>query len=181
MVLKRIVIIGGTGPQSRPVVRTLCESGQYEVVVVARNASVPGRAQRASSLSKLPNASLFDGQYTDEESVREAFKGAHGVFVNTDAFTLGKIPEVFLAMRMFELAVEMGVKHYMWGSADFILKSRDHGYGPTFTWGHVHGKARVSEWLLAQKEEGNAPLIDVLTTCPYINFTLSDMISFFDV
>jgi len=101
----------------------------------------------------------------DEDIVRKAFVGAYGAFVNTDGFTLGEKAEIFLGMRIFELAVEAGVEHYIWGALDNSL--RYGGYDPKFRCGHYDGKARVTEWLLAQKGSRTTP--SILTTGPYIN------------
>mmetsp|Transcript_54463 Transcript_54463/g.137531 ORF Transcript_54463/g.137531 Transcript_54463/m.137531 type:complete len:355 (+) Transcript_54463:54-1118(+) len=165
--LKRIVIIGGTGAQGAPIVQSLSESRRYEVVVMTRNA----RSRTAQSLANLPNVLLFEGQYTDEDIVRKAFVGAYGAFVNTDGHTLGEKAEIFVGMRIFELAVEAGIKHYIYSGLFNSLKYG--GYDPKFRCGHTDGKARVSEWLLAQQGSRTTP--SILTTGPYINMLQDGM------
>ena len=50
-------------------------------------------------------------------------KGVYGVFVNTDSWSVSEAQEVFLGMRIFELAKEVGtVRHYVWSGLDNIFK-----------------------------------------------------------
>jgi hypothetical protein len=66
-------------------------------------------------------------------------------------------------MRIFELAVESGVEHYIWSGLDSAL--RDSGYDEKLRCGHYEGKARVTEWMKAQPQKPMA--WSVLTTGPY--------------
>ena len=55
--------------------------------------------------------------------VLNALQGAWGAFVNTDSFTIGEQKEVFLGMRIFELAKQAKtVRHYVWSSLDYVGK-----------------------------------------------------------
>ena len=56
-----------------------------------------------------------------------AFKGVYGAWVNVDGFTVGEQKEIFLGMRIFELAKQLGtVKHYVWSSLDYASKVSTH-------------------------------------------------------
>ena len=55
--------------------------------------------------------------------VLKALQGAWGAFVNTDSFTIGEQKEVYLGMRIFELAKQAKtVRHYIWSSLDYVGK-----------------------------------------------------------
>ncbi|KZT56962.1 NAD(P)-binding protein [Calocera cornea HHB12733] len=159
--LPKIVVIGGTGAQGVPAVQALSETGKYQVVVLTRNKS----NEQAQALAALPRTSLFEGTYLKEDNVWELFKGAYGAFVNTDGFVIGEKAEIFWGMRIFEIAVAQGVKHYVWGNLYYLLKLG--GYDPKYRSGHMDGKARVAEWLLAQKLKHVT--VTIFTTCPYMN------------
>ncbi|KZT56957.1 NAD(P)-binding protein [Calocera cornea HHB12733] len=154
--LPKIVIIGGTGAQGAPVVQ-----GKYDVVVLTRSKST----EHAQELASLPNVSLFEGTYTNEPDIWALFEGAYGAFVNTDGFVIGEKAETFWGMRIFEIAVAQGVKHYVWASIHYFTKLG--GYDPKYRSGHMDGKGRVAEWLLAQKLKDVT--VTVFTTCGYAN------------
>ncbi|KZP00638.1 NAD(P)-binding protein [Calocera viscosa TUFC12733] len=157
--LPKIVVIGGTGAQGVPAVKALSETGKYEVVVLTRKAS----SEQAKALAALPRVSLFEGTYINEADVWALFKGAYGAFVNTDGFVIGEKAEIFWGMRIFEIAVAQGVKHYVWGNLYYLTKLG--GYDPKYRSGHMDAKNRVAEWLLAQKLKDVT--VSVFTTCAY--------------
>ncbi|EJU04873.1 NADP-binding protein [Dacryopinax primogenitus] len=159
--LPKIVVIGGTGAQGVPAVQALSESGRFEVVVLTRNKS----SESAQSLASLPHVSLFEGTYLKESDVWALFKDAYGAFVNTDGFVIGEKAEIFWGMRIFEIAVAQGVKHYVWGNLYYLTKLGH--YYPKYRSGHMDAKARVAEWLLAQKLPNIT--VTLFTTCPYAN------------
>ncbi|KZP00640.1 NAD(P)-binding protein [Calocera viscosa TUFC12733] len=157
--LPKIVVVGGTGAQGVPGVKALSETGKYEVVVLTRKAS----SEQAQALAALPRVTLFEGTYTNEADNWALFKGAYGAFVNTDGFVIGEKAEVFWGMRMFEIAVAQGVKHYVWAGVYYLTKLG--GFDPKYRSGHMDGKGRVTEWLLAQKLKDVT--VTVFTTCGY--------------
>ena len=64
------------------------------------------------------------GSIDNFPSVLAALQGAYGVYVNTDSFTIGQVKEVFVGMRIFELAKQAGtIKHYVWSSLDNVFKA----------------------------------------------------------
>ncbi|KZT56958.1 NAD(P)-binding protein [Calocera cornea HHB12733] len=159
--LPKIVIIGGTGAQGVPVVQALSDTGKYEVVVLTRNKS----SEQAQTIGSLPHVSLLEGTYTNEPDIWTVFKGAYGTFVNTDSHVIGEKAETFWGMRIFEIAVAQGVKHFVWGNIYYLTKLG--GYDPKYRSGHTDGKGRVAEWLLAQKLKDVT--VTVFTTCAYAN------------
>jgi hypothetical protein len=58
----------------------------------------------------------------DFASVSAAMQGAYGAFVNTDGFTVGESKETFAGMRIFELAKQAGLKHFVWSSTPYSIK-----------------------------------------------------------
>lgn len=47
----------------------------------------------------------------------------YGVWVNTDSFAVGEQHEVFLGMRIFEIAKQVKtLRHYVWSNLDYNLK-----------------------------------------------------------
>ena len=58
----------------------------------------------------------------DLKTVATAFRGVYGAFVNTDGFTVGEEAEIFHGMRIFELAKQADIRHYVWGNLDYALK-----------------------------------------------------------
>ncbi|KZP00639.1 NAD(P)-binding protein [Calocera viscosa TUFC12733] len=172
-ILPKVVVVGGTGAQGVPAVKALSETGKYEVVVLTplsetgkyevvvltRKAS----SEQAQALAALPRVTLLEGTYTNEADVWALFKGAYGAFVNTDGFVIGEKAEVFWGMRMFEIAVAQGVKHYVWGGVYYATKLG--GFDPKYRCGHMDSKGRVTEWLLAQKLKNVT--VSVFTTFAY--------------
>lgn len=67
-------------------------------------------------------------------------------------------------MRIFEIAIESGVKHYVWSALEDALALS--GYDESCRVGHYEGKSRVTEWMKAKPQ---APMKwSALTTGPYI-------------
>lgn len=65
------------------------------------------------------------GSFDDLAAVLAALQGVYGAWVNTDSFTVGEQKEVFLGIRIFELAKQVkNVRHYVWSSLDYVAKVR---------------------------------------------------------
>jgi hypothetical protein len=152
----KVLCIGGTGAQGRPVVQGLEQStmimerctdtatelikdGKYSVIILSRDANSP----EAVALTRAnPEVSIFVGSMFDEKALHDAFSGVDACFVNTNGFPIGEAKEVFWGIRIFEIAREMGVKHFVYSSLDYALKLG--GYDPKFRCGHLDGKGKVS-------------------------------------
>lgn len=72
-------------------------------------------------ISSIPKA--FLGSVKDLASVCSALQGVYGAFVNTDGFTIGEKEEVFAGLRIYEIAKQLGVKHYVWSNLDYVSKA----------------------------------------------------------
>jgi hypothetical protein len=103
------------------------------------------------------------------------FVGAYGAYVNTDGFTIGEKMEMYWGFRIFEIAAEHGVKHYVWGNLDYLTKKG--GYNPKYRCGHYDGKGRIAEWLLAQQKDNPSIVISILTSGPYMEMLYEGMLN----
>ena len=57
--------------------------------------------------------------------MKRALEGVYGAWVNVDGFTVGEQKEIYVGMRIFELARQTGtVRHYIWSSLDYAFKVR---------------------------------------------------------
>jgi hypothetical protein len=164
----KVFVIGGTGAQGIPVIKSLVSDQKYSCLVLTRDPN----SSRAQSLVKLPNVELLTGTFTDESALRTGFQKCAGAFVNIDGFNSGEKSEIFWAMRTYELALEEGVSFFVYGNLDYTLKKS--GYDPRFRSGHYDGKGRVGEWILFQNRDNSKRMkAAVFTTGPYIEMAIS--------
>jgi uncharacterized protein YbjT (DUF2867 family) len=172
--MSKVFIIGGTGAQGIPIIRDLVADGKYSVRVLTRDHLSP----RAKSLKALgDNVELVAGSFTNEQSLRDGYRGCDAAFVNIDGFNTGEKGEMYWAIRAYELAVEDGgIRFFVYGNLDFGYKLS--GYDPEFRTGHYDGKGRIGEWVLfqgaqAQKSSSSAMGVALFTTGPYIEMTIA--------
>jgi hypothetical protein len=177
MAVQKILVIGGTGAQGVPIVErelqqpfrcslydvtmsTDLVAHGYDVVVLTRDPS-SANAQKLSALGKV---SFVKGATDDETALRKAFSGVDYAFVNLNSWALGIKGEIFWGIRIFEIAVQSGVKHYVWSSLDnFFL---DTNYDDSLRVGHYYGKGNVEQWMRAIPQ---TPMRwSVICTSPYI-------------
>ncbi|RDX42253.1 NAD-P-binding protein [Lentinus brumalis] len=167
---KVILVIGGTGAQGLAVVDALLKTSAdgspspYSVRVLTRDTT----SSRAKQIAKK-GVEVVKGSVDDFTSVLAAMAGAYGVFVNTDSFTLGEEKEIFIGMRIFELAKQVGtLQHYVWSGSDYSTKKG--GYNPIYRCEHEDGKARVSDWMRAQPSvvSDNTMSWSILSTVVYM-------------
>ncbi|KAL9096013.1 MAG: hypothetical protein Q9165_001535 [Trypethelium subeluteriae] len=164
----KIFVVGGTGAQGMAVIRGLVNDGTYHVRVLTRDT----KSARAQELLKLGNVELVEGSWAGESDLRTGFRGCDGAFVNIDGFNAGEKTEMFWAIRAYELALEEGIKFFVYGNLDFVYKKS--GYNPEFRTGHYDGKGRIGEWILQQtKDNGPKMGAALFTTGPYIQMTIA--------
>jgi hypothetical protein len=164
----RIFIIGGTGAQGIPITRALVADNKYSVRVLSRDPSSP----RAKELLGLGNVSILEGTFADEAVLREGFRGCDGAFINIDGFNTGEKSEMYWAIRSYEIAIEEGIKFFVYGNLDYGFKKS--GYDSRFRTGHYDGKGRVGEWILFQNQVNRDRMgAAVFTSGPYIEMALS--------
>lgn len=125
----KIFIIGGTGAQGIPVITSLVSDRKYSVRVLTRDSTSP----RAKALLALGNVELVEGTFADETDLRNGYRGCDGAFVNIDGFNCGEKNETYWAIRAYELAIEEGIKFFVYGNLDYSLKKS--GYDRRFRTG----------------------------------------------
>ncbi|PNP44966.1 hypothetical protein TGAMA5MH_03381 [Trichoderma gamsii] len=127
--------------------------------------------RRAKELAALPGVELFKGSFANEVDLTNGFKGCDGAYVNIDGFNCGEKAEIFWGIRAYEIALDAGIKFYVWGNLDYTLKKAN--WDPKFRCGHYDGKGRVGEWILqhATPKMGVA----LFTTGPYIDMVLAPL------
>ncbi|KIV79141.1 hypothetical protein PV11_06721 [Exophiala sideris] len=163
-----IFVVGGTGAQGIPVIRGLVKDKKYKCRVLTRDVN----SARAKDLLALGNVELIEGSFASENDLRRGFRGCDGAFVNIDGFNCGEKTEIYWAIRSYELALEEGIKFYVYGNLDFVYKKS--GYDPKFRTGHYDGKGRIGEWVLAQNQVNSQRMgVAVFTTGPYIEMSIA--------
>jgi uncharacterized protein YbjT (DUF2867 family) len=132
----------------------------FQVRVLTRNLE----SDNSKTLSALANVSLVQGAPDNEDALRRAFAGVDYAFVNLNSWALGIKNEIYWGIRTFEIAVQSGVRHYIWSSLDnYFHETR---YDDALRVGHYYGKGHVEQWLSALPQTPTR--WSVLTTSPYI-------------
>ncbi len=126
---KIITVIGATGSQGKGVVNALVNEGSFKVRAITRNPqNYSGKADEA-----------VKADLTDINSLKEAFKGVHGVFVVTN-FWEGA-DEVAQGKTAIQAAKDAGVNHFIWSTLPDVEKISN----GKFDVPHFTGKAKVDE------------------------------------
>jgi hypothetical protein len=164
----KIFVIGGTGAQGIPVVRALVADKKYSVRLLSRDSA----SRRAADLLALDNVSVLEGSFADEAILRRGFRGCDAAFINIDGFNTGEKTETYWAIRSYEIAIEEGIKFFVYGNLDYGLKIS--AYDSRFRTGHYDGKGRVGEWILFQNQVNSDRMGAALfTSGPYIEMVIS--------
>lgn len=152
---KTILVIGGTGAQGSAVVKghifysiterylltyqiALAEDGKYDIRAITRSI----QSTEAKKLAELPNVTLFHGNPYDEADLQKAYKGVQLAFANTNGFAIGEKAEIYWGIRMYELAVQNRLEHFVWAGVDYGSKLG--GYDAKYRCGHLDGKNKVT-------------------------------------
>ena len=140
--------------------QALASGSKYTVRVLSRSAS----SKEAKELASIPGVTIFEGDSNDEPTLREAFKDVEFVFANTNGFVIGEKAEIYWGIRLYELAREFRVKHFVY--AGLYYASKLGNFNPKYRTGHLDGKAKVVEYLSAQP---TTPMAwSILTSCLYV-------------
>ncbi|KZT04509.1 NAD(P)-binding protein [Laetiporus sulphureus 93-53] len=167
---KLILVIGATGAQGLAVINKLlapCEDSSpspYAVRALTRNPD----SRRAKSL-QARGIECVKGRFDDFDAVAAALKGVYGAWINTDGFTVGEEKEVWCGIRIYELAKQAGVRHYVWSSLDYASKLGN--YNPLYKCEHYDGKGRVADFLKSQPSVVSDTDLSwtVVTSGPYMD------------
>lgn len=166
---KLVLVIGATGAQGIAVINALLAPASdgtpspYTIRALTRDTS----GHRAQALTNR-GVELIQGRFDDFAVVRTALSGCYGAWINTDGFTVGEKLEIFAGMRIFELAKQERICHYVWSSLDYSLK--EGGYSEDYKVDHYNGKARVAEWMQIQPSIVNDGDMSwsIVTSGPYM-------------
>ncbi|KAI7969240.1 hypothetical protein EIK77_002255 [Talaromyces pinophilus] len=165
--ISKIFVVGGTGAQGMPVISSLVRDQKYHVRVLTRSKTSP----RAENLASLGNVEFIEGTFASESNLRAGYRGCDGAFINIDGFNCGEKTETYWAIRAYELAIEEGIKFFVYGNLDFGYKKG--GYDPKFRCGHYDGKGRIAEWILFQNQSNQGRTkAAIFTSGPYIDMTI---------
>src|ERR1700747_3203299 len=166
----KIFVIGGTGAQGIPIIRALVANKKYSVRFLSRASA----SRRAKDLLALDNVSVLEGSFADEAILREGFRGCDGAFINIDGFNTGEKAETYWAIRSYEIAIEEGIKFFVYGNLDYGLKKA--GYDSRFRAGLYDGKGRVAEWIVFQNQVNLDRMgAAVFTSGAYIDMVISPL------
>lgn len=164
-----VFVIGGTGAQGIPIIKSLVADKKYHCRILTRDTTSP----RAQELLALGNVTLVEGTFANEKTLRDGFAGAKAAFINIDGFNCGEKTEIFWTIRAYELAIESrSVEFFVYGNLDYGLKKS--GFDSKYRAGHYDGKGRIGEWILQQNKANSGRMKAALfTTGPYIEMTVS--------
>ena len=163
-----VFVIGGTGAQGIPVIQGLVHDNAFKARVLTRDPT----SARSKTLKALGDVELVKGTFANEETLHHGFRGCQYAFVNIDGFNSGEKTEMYWAIRAYEIALEEGVKFFVYGNLDYAYKKS--GYDPRCRTGHYDGKGRIGEWILQQtKDNGRRMGAALFTTGPYIEMAIS--------
>ena len=124
---KTIAVIGATGSQGKGVVNALVNEGSFNVRAISRNPEkYSGKAHE-----------VVFGDLNNLQSLKDAFKNAHGVFVVTN-FWEGA-DEIAQGRNAIEAAKEVGIEHFVWSTLPNV-ESISNG---EIELHHFTGKAKV--------------------------------------
>jgi uncharacterized protein YbjT (DUF2867 family) len=113
---KIIAVVGATGAQGGGVCRAVLADtgGGYGVRAVTRNAG----SDKAMELKKL-GAEVVEADIDDVESLKRAFRGAHGAFCVTFFWEhMSPEKELAEAKNMADAAKDAGVRHVIWSTLE---------------------------------------------------------------
>jgi uncharacterized protein YbjT (DUF2867 family) len=107
-----IVVCGATGRQGGAVVKALLSNGnKFRIRGVSRNIDT----EKATTL-KSRGVELVKARMEDRESMRNALKGAYGVFSVQNFFDAGYEAEIQQGKIVAELCKELGIRHLVYSS-----------------------------------------------------------------
>lgn len=103
-----ILVTGATGQQGGAVARSLLRQGQ-KVRVLTRH------PDKAAVLAKA-GAEVLTGDLTNQNDLKKALRGVHGVFAMSTPFEAGMDAEVKQGTMLADAAKQAGVAHYVYTS-----------------------------------------------------------------
>lgn len=167
-----VLVIGATGAMGKAVVRALLADDQIEWTVRAFTRDPASKHADQLLAESGGRVELYQGHLDDEATVRRAFSGVDGAFVNTDFFSsLSVRHEYEQGLRVLEAARREGVPGLVYSSLDSVASIT----AGTVLCPHYDAKAGVASYIdmmrsdeFMRKEKGfYASAVSVLVTAPY--------------
>ena len=147
--------------------KALAFDSKYHVRVLTRNSS----SKEAKELANIPGVTIFEGNSYEEITLRQALKGVNSVFVNTNGLAIGEKAEIYWGIRLYELAREFGLEHFVYAGLEYASKLGN--FHPKYRCSFLDGKGKVVDYISAQP---TAPMAwSVLTSCTYME-ALSELL-----
>jgi len=155
-----ILVIGATGQQGGSVIDYLLKGHHYQVAALTRDPT----KDKAKAL-EAQGVKLFKGDLSQPETLKEAFKGIHGLFLVTQFWEKFSIDlELQDGKNAIDAAIEAGVKHVVFSTLEDVEKEL--GYKVP----HFDGKGRIS----AYAKSKNVPLTEV-----FVSYYTNNILGFF--
>jgi uncharacterized protein YbjT (DUF2867 family) len=157
---KVIVVLGATGHQGGGVVRELLKSNSWTVRAGTRS---PASAKAQKFLSEEQTDDdrlvLVSVHTYDVESLRNAFRGAYGVFaVTSEAYSDKQLlseedmlHEIESGRKMIQAAKDCGVEHFVFSSLPDMMKATAGRYPKLFHMNNKHGIETIAREQLPGK------------------------------
>lgn len=112
----------------------------------------------------MSRVTVIQGDAYKEQDLRNALKGVDYLFANTNGFAIGEKAEIYWGLRLYELAREFKIKHFVYAGLEYASKLG--GFDPKYRTGHLDGKGKVVNYIAAQP---TTPMKwSVLTSCLYM-------------
>lgn len=129
------------------------------------------KSAEAQTVAALPGVTIFEGDSYNEPDLRRAFVGVQYLFANTNGFVIGEKAEIYWGIRLYELAREFGLEHFVYAGLSYASKLGN--FNPKYRTGHLDGKGKVGDYIASQP---TAPMAwSVLSSCLYVE-NLSQML-----
>jgi hypothetical protein len=128
--------------------KALGATHKYHISVLTRD---PSSAKSLTFKIKFPQVNLLKGSYTTEAGLRTALENQDVVYFNMDSFSVGEPQEYFWTFRAYEIAVQSGVKWFIYSGA----RENKSLYGLQEKYRNSHNivAGRLSGWLMSQPLE----------------------------
>jgi hypothetical protein len=122
----------------------LSAEGAYNIRVPTRD---PASAS-ARAIENLPRVTVMESRYDSEKGLRSCFANQDACYFLINSFDIREPDEYFWTMRAYEIAVQSGLKHFIYSGARHRL--REHMFKEEYRNSHNTVKAHLSDWLRQQ-------------------------------
>lgn len=147
--MKRVLVIGATGPQGRPVAEKLVAAG-FKVKALVRD---PAKAEDLAA----KGVEIVQGDLNDAVSVSAAAKGQDGVFMLISFF----VGQAAQAANVIAAAAKNGVQKIVWNAT-----------GPVLPFDTGNPSTDMRRAILAELEKGGVPFVALQPTVYMENFLI---------